>query len=510
MNFLSLFVLIPLVMLLGLWLASNVKGVRAVMVAGSTALLALSVYLTYIFLADRAAGVEGEMLYTASFDWFAPLHIKYSVGVDGISVAMLLLSSVIVFTGTFASWQLKPLTKEYFLWFTLLSLGVFGFFISVDMFAMFMFYEIALIPMYLLIGVWGSGRKEYAAMKLTLMLMGGSAFLMCGIFGIFYGAGGQTMNIVEIANHTGGAHAIPFAQQCLWFPLTFIGFGVLGALFPFHTWSPDGHASAPTAVSMLHAGVLMKLGGYGCFRIAMYLMPEAANELGWIFLILTGISVVYGAFSACVQTDLKYINAYSSVSHCGLVLFAILMLNETSCTGAVLQMLSHGLMTALFFALIGMIYGRTHPRDIRELDGLMRIMPFLSCGYIIAGLANLGLPGFSGFIAEMTIFVGSFQNADTFHRVLTIAACTSIVITAVYILRVVGKILYGTCKNEHHLQLTDATWDERFSVICLILAVAALGMAPLWVSNMISTGVEPIVNHIHAATVTVSSCNPFL
>ena len=420
MNFLSLFVLIPLVMLLGLWLASNVKGVRAVMVAGSTALLALSVYLTYIFLADRAAGVEGEMLYTASFDWFAPLHIKYSVGVDGISVAMLLLSSVIVFTGTFASWQLKPLTKEYFLWFTLLSLGVFGFFISVDMFAMFMFYEIALIPMYLLIGVWGSGRKEYAAMKLTLMLMGGSAFLMCGIFGIFYGAGGQTMNIVEIANHTGGAHAIPFAQQCLWFPLTFIGFGVLGALFPFHTWSPDGHASAPTAVSMLHAGVLMKLGGYGCFRIAMYLMPEAANELGWIFLILTGISVVYGAFSACVQTDLKYINAYSSVSHCGLVLFAILMLNETSCTGAVLQMLSHGLMTALFFALIGMIYGRTHTRDIRELDGLMRIMPFLSCGYIIAGLANLGLPGFSGFIAEMTIFVGSFQNADTFHRVLSL------------------------------------------------------------------------------------------
>ena len=510
MNFLSLFVLIPLVMLVGLWLARDVKGVRGVMVAGSTALLLLAVYLTITFLGDRAAGATDEMLYTASFNWIEPLHIKYSVGVDGISVAMLLLSAVIVFTGTFASWQLKPLTKEYFLWFTLLSLGVFGFFISVDMFAMFMFYEVALIPMYLLIGVWGSGKKEYAAMKLTLMLMGGSAFLMCGIFGIFYGAGGNTMNIVEIANHTGGAHAIDFTQQCIWFPLTFIGFGVLGALFPFHTWSPDGHASAPTAVSMLHAGVLMKLGGYGCFRIAMYLMPDAANELGWIFLILTGISVVYGALSACVQTDLKYINAYSSVSHCGLVLFAILMLNETSCTGAVLQMLSHGLMTALFFALIGMIYGRTHTRDIRELNGLMRIMPFLSVGYIIAGLANLGLPGFSGFIAEMTIFVGSFQNADTFHRVLTIAACTSIVVTAVYILRVVGKILYGTCTNEHHLALTDATWDERFSVICLILAVAGLGMAPFWVSDMISTGVAPIIDHIHSASVTVSGCNPFL
>ena len=497
-------------MLLGLWLARDVKGVRAVMVTGSSLLLILAAWLTFTFLGDRAAGATVEMLYTASFSWFEPLHIKYSVGVDGISVAMLLLSSVIVFTGTFASWKLQPLTKEYFIWFTLLSLGVFGFFISIDMFAMFMFYEIALIPMYLLIGVWGSGKKEYAAMKLTLMLMGGSAFLMCGIFGIFYGAGGNTMNIVEIANHTGGAHAIALSQQCIWFPLTFIGFGVLGALFPFHTWSPDGHASAPTAVSMLHAGVLMKLGGYGCFRIAMYLMPEAANELGWIFLILTGISVVYGAFSACVQTDLKYINAYSSVSHCGLVLFAILMLNTTSCTGAVLQMLSHGLMTALFFALIGMIYGRTHTRDIRELNGLMRIMPFLSVGYIIAGLANLGLPGFSGFIAEMTIFVGSFQNADTFHRVLTIAACCSIVITAVYILRVVGKILYGTCTNEHHLKLTDATWDERFSVICLILAVAGLGLAPLWVSNMIEGGVAPIVDHIHSAAVTVSSCNPFL
>ena len=483
-------------MLLGLWLAKGIKGVRAVMVAGSSALLLLAVYLTVIYLADRAAGATAEMLYTASFEWFKPLHIKYSVGVDGISVAMLLLSAIIVFTGTFASWRLQPLTKEYFLWFTLLSTGVFGFFISIDMFTMFMFYEIALIPMYLLIGVWGSGRKEYAAMKLTLMLMGGSAFLMCGIFGIFYGAGGQTMNILEIANQTNGAHAIDLTQQYIWFPLTFVGFGVLGALFPFHTWSPDGHASAPTAVSMLHAGVLMKLGGYGCFRIAMFLMPQAANELGWIFLILTGISVVYGAFSACVQTDLKYINAYSSVSHCGLVLFALLMVNQTACTGAVLQMLSHGLMTALFFALIGMIYGRTHTRDIRELNGLMRIMPFLSVCYVIAGLANLGLPGLSGFIAEMTIFVGSFQHADTFHRVLTIAACTSIVITAVYILRLVGKILYGTCTNEHHLKLTDATWEERLSVICLIVAVAGLGMAPFWVSDMISGSVEPIISHL--------------
>ena len=500
MNFLSLFVLIPLLMLLGLWLSKGIKAIRGVMVVGASALVVCAVALVIMYLNDRAAGAEGEMLYTASFTWFEPLHIKYSVGVDGISVAMLLLSAIIVFTGTFASWKLKPLTKEYFLWFTLLSTGVFGFFISIDLFTMFMFYEIALIPMYLLIGVWGSGHKEYSAMKLTLMLMGGSALLMCGIFGIFYGAGGQTFDILEIANHTGGAHEISLGQQYIWFALTFIGFGVLGALFPFHTWSPDGHASAPTAVSMLHAGVLMKLGGYGCFRIAMYLMPEAANELGWIFLLLTGISVVYGAFSACVQTDLKYINAYSSVSHCGLVLFAILMINKTAVTGAVLQMLSHGLMTALFFALIGMIYGRTHTRDTRELNGLMRIMPFLAVCYVIAGLANLGLPGFSGFIAEMTIFVGSFEHADTFRRVLTIVATTSIVITAVYILRLVGKILYGTCTNPEHLKLTDATWDERFAVITLVVCVAGLGIAPLWVSELIGDSVGPIVQHISSVS----------
>ena len=491
MNVLSLFVLIPLLMLAGLWAARSIGRVRGVMVTGASLLLILSVWLAADYIGLRRSGAAGEMLYTASVSWYAPLHICYSVGVDGISVVMLLLSSIIVFTGTFASWRLKPLTKEYFLWFTLLSLGVFGFFISTDLFTLFMFYEVALIPMYLLIGVWGSGRKEYAAMKLTLMLMGGSAFLLIGILGIFYGAGGTTMNLLEIAR----LH-IPYDMQRLFFPLIFLGFGVLGALFPFHTWSPDGHASAPTAVSMLHAGVLMKLGGYGCFRVAMYLMPEGAVLWGDVFLVLTTISVVYGAFSAVVQTDLKYINAYSSVSHCGLVLFTLLMMTRTSCTGAILQMLSHGLMTALFFALIGMIYGRTHTRDVRLMGGLMKIMPFLAVGYVIAGLANLGLPGLSGFVAEMTVFVGSFQNDDTFHRVCTLVATTSIVVTAVYILRVVGKILYGSVQNPEHLKLTDATWDERVAVVCLIACVAGLGLAPFWASDLISQSVEPIISQL--------------
>lgn len=491
MNILSLFVLIPLLMLAGLWASRTLNQTRGVMLTGSSALLILAIGLAVEYTNLRQGGATADMLFTDSVTWYEPLHIAYSTGVDGISVVMLLLSAIIMFTGTFASWRLKPMTKEYFLWFTLLALGVFGFFISTDLFTMFLFYETALIPMYLLIGVWGSGRKEYAAMKLTLMLMGGSAFLLIGILGIYYGAGATTMNILELASMS-----IPANIQHIFFPLVFLGFGVLGALFPFHTWSPDGHASAPTAVSMLHAGVLMKLGGYGCFRIAIWLMPEGAQEWSGLFLVLTTISVVYGALSAVVQTDLKYINAYSSVSHCGLVLFALLMMTRTACTGAILQMLSHGLMTALFFAVIGMIYGRTHTRDIRLLGGLMRIMPFLAVAYVIAGLANLGLPGLSGFIAEMTVFVGSFEHPDLFHRVCTIIATTSIVITAVYILRTVGRILYGTCKNPEFEKLTDATWDERTAVICLIACVAALGMAPYWASTIINESVAPVIERL--------------
>jgi len=241
----------------------------------------------------------------------------------------------------------------------------------------------------------------------------------------------------------------------------------------------------------------MKLGGYGCFRVAIFLMPQAAQELSWIFLILTGIGVVYGAYGAVVQTDLKYMNAYSSVSHCSLVLFAILMLNRTAMTGAVLQMLSHGLMTALFFSLIGVIYGRTHTRDIREMGGLMRIMPFASVCYVIAGFASLGLPGFSGFVAEMTVFIGSFEHADLLRRVLTILAATSIVVTAVYILRTVGKILYGPVQNPDHLKLDDAHWYERFSAVALIACIVAVGVWPSGAQGLIYESLGPIMEHLN-------------
>lgn len=488
MNILSVLVIIPLAMLLALLVSRNRAYVRTVVTVGFGLVLAAAVAVAVVFLQERAVSSEA-MLLTSSTVWYAPLNIHYAVGVDGISVLMILLSSVVAVTGVFSAWNME---RDFFVWYCLLAIGVFGYFISLDLFTMFLFYEVALIPMFLLIGVWGNGKKEYAAMKLTLMLMAGSAFLLTGILGIYFTAGGTTMNIMELSQMS-----IPMNHQYWIFSLVFIGFGVLGALFPFHTWSPDGHAAAPTSVSMLHAGVLMKLGGYGCFRVAIFLMPQAAHELSWIFLILTGISVVYGAYGAVLQTDLKYINAYSSVSHCGLVLFAILMLNRTAMTGAVFQMLSHGLMTALFFSLIGVIYSRTHTRDIREMGGLMKVMPFASVCYVIAGFASLGLPGLSGFVSEMTIFVGSFEHTDTFRRVLTILATTSIVVTAVYILRTVGKVLFGPVLNPDHLKLGDAHWYERFSAVALILCIAAIGIWPSGVQHVIYESLQPVMEQIN-------------
>ncbi len=488
MNILSVLVIIPLAMLLALLVSRNRAYVRTVVTVGFGLVLAAAVAVAVVFLQERAVSSEA-MLLTSSTVWYAPLNIHYAVGVDGISVLMILLSSVVAITGVFSAWNME---RDFFVWYCLLAIGVFGYFISLDLFTMFLFYEVALIPMFLLIGVWGNGKKEYAAMKLTLMLMAGSAFLLTGILGIYFTAGGTTMNIMELSQMS-----IPMNHQYWIFSLVFIGFGVLGALFPFHTWSPDGHAAAPTSVSMLHAGVLMKLGGYGCFRVAIFLMPQAAHELSWIFLILTGISVVYGAYGAVLQTDLKYINAYSSVSHCGLVLFAILMLSRTAMTGAVLQMLSHGLMTALFFSLIGVIYSRTHTRDIREMGGLMKVMPFASVCYVVAGFASLGLPGLSGFVSEMTIFVGSFEHTDTFRRVLTILATTSIVVTAVYILRTVGKVLFGPVLNPDHLKLGDAHWYERFSAVALILCIAAIGIWPSGVQHVIYESLQPVMEQIN-------------
>ena len=495
MDILSLFVIVPIITVIALGFTKDLKQSRIVALAGMLVQLGMSINLIFAYLKERAVN-DDIMVFVKDIMWFEQFNIHYSVGVDAISVVMIILTAVIVVAGIFISWMVDDLPKEFFISLIILSTGVFGFFISLDLFTMFVFYEIAVIPMYLLIGIWGSGPRENSAMKLTLMLMGASAVLSVGIFGIYFnsniGTGGPlTFNILEIAQVN-----IPEAVQNLFFPMVFIGFATLGALFPFHTWSPSGHASAPTAVSMLHAGVLMKLGGYGVFRVAMYLLPLGALTWSNFFLVLAAIGVVYGAMGAVMQKDLKYINAYASVSHLGLVLFALLMFNKTAWNGAIIQSLSHGLLTAMFFALIGMVYGRTHTRDIAKLGGIMKVLPFIGAIYVITGLAYLGLPGFSGFVAEMNIFVGSFQHDDTFHRVLTILAVSSIVVTAVYILRMVGKIMMGPLSNPEYANLPKATWFEKVGLVMLLIPVVIIGVMPFGLSEMLKESIEPFLERL--------------
>ena len=492
MNILNLLILVPVLTVISIMLVKDSSRAKLVAAIGMGTQLILSIFLVYSYLDLRASGNEEMMLFVSDHLWYEQWNIHYSIGVDGISVALILLTAIISFAGVFASWTVKEQSKEFFITLIVLATGVFGFFISLDLFTMFLYYEIAVIPMYLLIGIWGSGKKEYSAMKLTLILMGASALLLVGILGIYFNSSPDpealTFNFIEIAQND-----IPLKAQLFFFPLTFVGFGALGALFPLHTWSPDGHASAPTAVSMLHAGVLMKLGGYGALRIAVYLMPEAASEYAWFFIILATIGAVYGSFAALVQKDLKYLNAYSSVSHLGLILFAILMFNKVAFTGAVLQMISHGFITALFFALIGMIYGRTHTRNITEMGGLIKVIPILGVSYIIAGFASLGLPGLSAFVAEMTIFVGAFQHDDIFIRVCSILVISSIVVTAVYILRAAATMLLGPIKKEEFKDIKDAEWHEKVSVYLLVAMIVAMGMYPDWLASMIGDSLNGIV-----------------
>ncbi|MGZ5243660.1 MAG: complex I subunit 4 family protein [Bacteroidia bacterium] len=492
---LHILILVPLLTVIALFFLKKQEHVRLASAIGMGVQLLYVLYFVVEYFGLKAAGGTGQILFEKTYKWYPSLNINYHVGVDGISVAMILLTAIVIFAGILASWGIKDLAKEFFISLIILATGAFGFFISLDLFTMFFFYELAVIPMYLLIGHWGSGNKEYSAMKLTLMLMGGSALLLVGILGLYYtsatGDLAPTFNFLEIAQRN-----IPYEAQRYLFPMIFIGFGIIGAMFPFHTWSPDGHSAAPTAASMLHAGVLMKLGGYGCLKFAIYLMPQAAAEMSWFFILLAITGVVYGAFATLKQTDLKYINAYSSVSHCALVLLGILLMTKASMTGAVLQMFSHGVMTALFFGLIGMIYYRTHTRNIHEMGGLLKSLPFLGTVYIIAGFCSLGLPGMSGFVAEANIFFGGFEKVGVFYKVVTIMAITSIVVTAVYILRVVGVFLLGPIKNESFKTLAAATWNEKLSTGMLVVAIFAVGSAPFWITGLIHEGVLPILDNI--------------
>src|SRR5882757_7573574 len=491
---LSLLILIPTLTAVAILFCKGLKQVRAVALTGASVQMVVAGILLFAYWTERAAGNTAQMIFQSGYTWFAPLHIEYYVGVDGISVAMILLTAFVVLAGVLVSWRMETLSKEFFFLLILLSAGAYGFFISLDLFTMFFFLEVAVIPKFLLIGIWGSGKKEYSAMKLALMLMGGSALVFVGLLGLYFntdtGGGVHTFDLLQISQ----MH-IPVEVQKIFFPFAFVGFGIFGALFPFHTWVPDGHSSAPTAASMFLAGISMKLGGYGCLRVATFLMPVAAREYSPYIILLSTIAIVYGAFATMMQKDLKYINAYSSISHCGFILLGIGMLTSTAMTGAVMQMISHGLMTALFFAAIGMIYDRTHTRMVERLGGLLKIMPFISTVFVIAGLCSLGLQGLRGFVAEITVFMGSWQRAGEMYRLATILACASIVITAVYILRATGQTIMGPVKDPHYNGLADATWNEKLAGILLVVGIIAIGIAPFWLSDLLTPGVNAIMGH---------------
>lgn len=492
---LSLFILLPFLTALAILFCKGLGQVRAVAFTGSALQLVMAFALLIVSWETITGGNASQILYEFSYPWFRSLNINYHIGVDGISIVMIVLTSFIVLSGILVSWQIETLQKEFFFLLMLLSVGAYGFFVSLDLFVMFFFLELAVIPKFLLIAIWGSGQKEYSAMKLGLMLMAGSALVFVGLLGLYYntntGNGSLTFDLLQIARMD-----IPVDTQIYFFPFLFIGFGVFAALFPFHTWVPDGHSSAPTAASMFLAGISMKLGGYGCLRVATYLMPEAAREYSIVIIVLSTIAIIYGAFATMMQKDLKYINAYSSVSHCGIVLLGIGMLTQTAIVGAVMQMVSHGLMTALLFAAIGMIYSRTHSRMVAQLGGLIKMMPFISTVFVIAGLCSLGLPGFSGFVAEITVFMGAWQKPDSIYRISTLLACASIVVTAVYILRAVGKTVMGPVENPNYHNLTDAGWNERLAAIILVLGIVAIGVAPLWLYNLIAPATELMMKRI--------------
>lgn len=449
-------------------------------------ILSIVVFINY----DQSVG---GIQFVERILWTPDLGVSYALGVDGISIPMLLLTTLIGFSAVFASWQIKDRVKEFFVLLLILLTGVMGTFLTTDLFIFFLFYEVVVIPIYLMVIMWGSSKrvtKEYAGMKLTIYLLIGSAFLLIGIIMLFIQSyltnGTPTMDIFALAN-------LPFSTtfQIVVFAMMAFGFGTLLSMFPFHAWSPDGYAGAPTAVSMIHAGVLKKIGGYGLIRIGIFILPVGAQVIAPIIAVLAIGNIIYAAFICLSQKDLKYIVGYSSVSHMGYVLIGVAALNLISLNGAIIMMFAHGVMAALFFALIGNLYEKSHTRNIDELGGLAHQMPKLATGLMLAGLASLGLPGLVNFIGEFTIFIGAFST----FKVLTIIAVSGIIFTAVYILRTLGTVLFGPRKEEwDHLQ--DLKGVEMIPLLVLGGAIILGGIFPFGLIDMINSGVGTLIAQI--------------
>ncbi len=449
---------------------------RATVIKVVNALCALVSVVLSIAIWFRYDQSAGGFQMTEDVAWVPTLGIRYTVAVDGVSVVLTLLTSIVFLTGVLTMWPLKTRVKEYFAFTAALVFGVFGVFLSLDLFAFFFFYEVAVLPMYPLIAIWGSTRKEYSAMKLTLFLIAGSALLFPGLIALYVGAGGATSNILEIA----GSGALSTTFQIFLYPFLYVGFGVLAGMFPFHGWSPTGHVAAPTAVSMLHAGVLMKLGAFGIFRIAMQCLPAGAEYWAPTFIVLATAGILYGAFVALRQTDFKFVIGFSSVSHMGIVLLGLNTLTAAGTEGAVFQMFAHGIMTALFFSAVGFIYDQTHDRDIRNFGGLASQVPLASSMFIVAGLCGMGVPGFASFWAELLVFIATMQT----HPVLGVLTISGLVITAAFMLRVLGRAMFGP-RNPKWDHLVDATAWDLLPRAALVFVLVLFGVFPNLILDMI-------------------------
>lgn len=481
--FLSVIVFIPLVagLLILTYKPEWKTAIRwTALIAGLFA-LALSFWVYFAY--DKTAG---NYQFIEKYDWLPALGISLHFGVDGMSVPLVLLTGVVMATGVMISWGIEDRPREFFAFLFILASGVFGVFASLDLFMLFFFYEIAVFPMYLLIVIWGWVKtREYAAMKLTLYLFVGSVIALVGALAMYWTSGLHTFDLLELEK----ANFSPLFQK-IWFLPVFLGFAVLGGIFPFHNWSPDGHVAAPTAVSMFHAGVLMKLGAFAALRVGIMLMPEGAKFWSPLIMSLALVNIVYGAFIASVQTDFKYVIGFSSVSHMGLVMMGFATLNQDGMLGAGLQMFSHGVMTALFFAVVGMVYDRAHTRDIPKLGGMIKPLPLAGIGLIVGSLVSMGMPGFSGFVAEFPIFRGIWSTNLWW---MAIVAAISIVVTASYVLLVVRRVFFGKMPTEFEGHIPPINVYDKMALVLLMAFMIGIGIFPALMEPWVLSGVRHIL-----------------